>query len=224
MATTVSPKDLTGFEDIVKATANTTKTGTQKTLGKEDFLKMLLAQMKNQDPLNPQDGTAFAAQLAQFSSLEQLTNLNAEIQNQSLSMTTLAHTQAVGLIGKTVNVTDGNSLVAAGQPLDISYTLAEDAKNVQVTVFDQEGKLVKTIEGTDQEAGQNRVTWNMDADTTGNYTFQVSARDINGNDITVNPMSQGTVEAVRFKDNKIYVLVNGQELLFSNVTTVSQKT
>ena len=223
MATTVSPTNVTGLEDIVKATANTTTTGTQKALGKDDFLKMLLAQLKNQDPLNPQDGTQFASQLAQFSSLEQLSNLNTEIQNQSLSMTTMAHTQAVGMIGKTVTMTNANSLVAAGKPMDIGYTLDKDAQSVVVSVLDQDGAVVKTIEATNQKSGQNSVTWDMGAETTGNYTFQVAAKDASGNDVTASTMSQGIVEAVQFKQNKIYVVVNGQEMPFSDVVSVSEK-
>jgi flagellar basal-body rod modification protein FlgD len=71
-------------------------------MGKDDFFKMLIAQLKNQDPLNPQDGTAFATQLAQFSSLEQLTNLNEALASQNLTYANLLHVQAVNLIGKEV--------------------------------------------------------------------------------------------------------------------------
>ncbi|MDQ5985771.1 MAG: hypothetical protein CSYNP_01488 [Syntrophus sp. SKADARSKE-3] len=225
MANTVtdSTKNVTGFEAISQATTHTS-TATGKTLGKDDFLKMLLAQMKNQDPLNPQDGAQFASQLAQFSSLEQLQNLNASISNQTLSMTTMAHTQAVSMIGKTVNISGGNSLVAAGQPLDINYTLDKDAQNVVVSILDQNGNEVKTITASDQKAGQNSVKWDMSSDTKGSYTFKVSATDASGSDVTASTMAQGTVSAVQFKSDGIYVIVNGQELPFSDVTSVSDKT
>lgn len=219
--TATATTNITGLEDIVKATAHTTTVTTQSTLGKDEFLKMLLAQLKNQDPLSPMEGTDFAAQLAQFSSLEQLSNLNTELQNQTLSMTTMAHTQAVSMIGKAVNVQDANTITAAGQPLDIQYTLADDAQSVTVYVMDEDGKTVETIEATEQKAGQNSITWNTDK--TGNFTFEVLAQDVSGNSVTVQTLSQGTVEAVKFKDNDIYVIVNGQELPFSDVTAVSEK-
>jgi flagellar basal-body rod modification protein FlgD len=220
--TTVS-SNLTGLEDIVKATSQTTTTTTQKTLGKDDFLKMLLAQLKNQDPLKPMEGTEFASQLAQFSSLEQLSNLTSEIKSQSLSMSTMAHAQAVGMIGKDVVINNSNSLVADGKPIDISYKLDNDAASVIVSVLDKDGKLVKTIESNDQKSGQNSVTWDASGVSKGNYTFQVTAKDINGNDISASLLSQGTVTAVQFKQSDIYVIVNGQELPFSDVTSVSQK-
>jgi flagellar basal-body rod modification protein FlgD len=71
-------------------------------LGKDEFFKMLIAQLKNQDPLNPQDGSAFASQLAQFSSLEQLTNLNAALTSQNLNYTSMLNAQSVNLIGKEI--------------------------------------------------------------------------------------------------------------------------
>lgn len=222
MATTAATTNLTGLENIVSATAHTTTVTSQQSLGKDEFLKMLLAQLKNQDPLSPMEGTDFAAQLAQFSSLEQLSNLNTELQNQTLSMTTMAHTQAVSMIGKDVTITDSNILTATGEPLEISYNLEDDAQSVTVYVMDEDGTTVETIEATEQKAGQNSITWNTNK--TGNYSFSVLAQDLNGNSVTVQTLSEGTVEAVKFKNNDIYVIVNGQEISFSNVTTVAEKT
>jgi flagellar basal-body rod modification protein FlgD len=91
-----------GIDNIIKqySSTNSTKTSAAQSMGKEDFLKMLVAQLKNQDPLNPMSGTDFATQLAQFSSLEQLTNLNQGITNLGLYQTSQANLQAVNLIGK----------------------------------------------------------------------------------------------------------------------------
>ncbi|MGV8078678.1 MAG: flagellar hook capping FlgD N-terminal domain-containing protein [Syntrophales bacterium] len=86
-------------------TTPTESTTATSTLGKDAFLQMLVAQLKYQDPLNPADGTQFATQLAQFSSLEQLTNLNDSIESLAMDTNSL---QAVNLIGKTV-VTDSLS-------------------------------------------------------------------------------------------------------------------
>jgi flagellar basal-body rod modification protein FlgD len=85
-----------------------------KVLGKDDFLKMLIAQLKNQDPLNPQEGSEFAAQMAQFSSLEQLTNLNTTLEAQSQNSLNLFNAQAINLVGKeitaqTAAATDGTA-------------------------------------------------------------------------------------------------------------------
>jgi flagellar basal-body rod modification protein FlgD len=91
---------------VGSVTGNTTTsnsvTSQSQALGKDEFFKMLIAQLKNQDPLNPLDGTAFSAQLAQFSSLEQLTNLNAALTAQNQNFTSLLNAQSVNLIGKEV--------------------------------------------------------------------------------------------------------------------------
>ncbi len=102
--------------------ASTKSTESMSTLGKDAFLQMLVAQLKYQDPLNPADGTQFATQLAQFSSLEQLTNLNDSIESLAVDTNSL---QAVNLIGKTV-VTDslsGTVTAVSFQDGSVSLTL-----------------------------------------------------------------------------------------------------
>ena len=71
-------------------------------MGKDEFLKMLVAQLKHQDPMNPMDGTAFTAQLAQFSSLEQLQNINTQLTSFTKQQQSLGNAQAVNLIGREV--------------------------------------------------------------------------------------------------------------------------
>lgn len=85
-----------------------------KVLGKDDFLKMLIAQLKNQDPTNPQQGSEFAAQMAQFAGLEQLTNLNTTLASQTQNSLNLFNAQAINLVGKeitaqTAAATDGTA-------------------------------------------------------------------------------------------------------------------
>ena len=96
---------MAGIENIgTSATSGTNSNASvqSKALGTNDFFKLLIAQLKNQDPLNPQDGAAFASELAQFSSLEQLTNLNTAMTAQNLNYTNLLNAQSVNLIGKEV--------------------------------------------------------------------------------------------------------------------------
>ena len=78
----------------------------QRDLGKDDFLKLLMTQLSNQDPTSPMENTEFIAQMAQFSSLEQMTNMNQEFAKMN-SM--LVSSQAVGTIGKTVDITLGDT-------------------------------------------------------------------------------------------------------------------
>lgn len=94
---------MTGIENIT-GSAQTSATESEKTkiIGKDEFFKMLIVQLKNQDPLNPLEGTAFAAQLAQFASLEQLTNLNTALASQNANYAMLVNAQSINLIGKEI--------------------------------------------------------------------------------------------------------------------------
>ncbi len=189
-------------------------------LGKDDFLKMLVAQLKNQDPLNPMDGTEFAAQLAQFSSLEQLTNMNTQLTNLGLYQKTMISTEAVNLLGKEVTVGQGNQFQVEGDNGGFSYSLAGDAAQVSISILDESGKEVDRIDAGKQTAGQQNVTWQKGTNSNGLYSYKVAAVDANGDDVTVTSMTTGKVTAVQYKDNAIYLTVNGQEVAFSNIVSV----
>lgn len=89
----------------------------QQSLGKDDFLKLLITQLSNQDPTSPMDNTEFIAQMAEFSSLEQMTNMNASFEKMN-SM--LSSSQAVNTIGKTVDIDLGDTNIT-GRVDAISY-------------------------------------------------------------------------------------------------------
>lgn len=211
----------TGIDNITSnsASSQTTKT---KTLGKDDFMKLLLAQLKNQDPLKPVDGTDFAAQLAQFSSLEQLSNMNTELKNQSLNQMTMSYAQSVNMIGKEVVTNSGNTITVSGPTTDLNYKLATDAQSVTITIFDKEGKIVKTWDETAQKAGMNKVTWDTSAVEKGDYTFQVTAKDSKGQTVSVNTMTSGLVTAVHFRNNQVLATVNGKEVSLGNIIEIKQ--
>jgi flagellar basal-body rod modification protein FlgD len=195
-------------------------TSTTKSLGKDDFLKMLVAQLKNQDPLNPMDGTEFASQLAQFSSLEQLSNMNTQLQNLGLYQTTASNTQAVNLLGKEVSVNQGNQFSVEGATANFSYNLPKAAENVSISILDSSGKEIDRIEAGKQTAGLQNVTWSKGNNGTGLYSYKVNAVDATGNAVTAESMMTGKVTAVQYKDSSIYLTVNNQEIAFSDVVSV----
>ena len=189
-------------------------------LGKDDFLKMLVAQLKNQDPLNPMDGTEFAAQLAQFSSLEQLTNMNTQLTNLGLYQKTMISTEAVNLLGKEVTVGQGNQFQVDGDNGNFSYSIAGDVAQVSISILEASGREVDRIAAGTQSAGQQNVTWQKGNNSNGLYSYKVTAVDANGDALKVTSMTTGKVTAVQYKDNAIYLTVNGQEVAFSNIVSV----
>ncbi|MDI9571122.1 MAG: flagellar hook capping FlgD N-terminal domain-containing protein [Pseudomonadota bacterium] len=216
--------DVNGIDNIIARYSKETATSqsTAQSLGKTEFLKLLVAQLKNQDPLNPMDGTDFAAQLAQFSSLEQLNNLNEGIKNLGIYQMSQANAQAVNLIGKEVVIGKGNAFQVAGNAVDLSYELAGAAKTVNIDIFDEKGALVDSFKVGDQDAGTNRVTWNGGVNHNGKYTFGVTATGSDGAEVTVTTLASGKVTAVSFKNQSIYVNVDGREIAFSDVREVKQ--
>jgi flagellar basal-body rod modification protein FlgD len=215
MATTIS----TGLENVVATTAKA-QTTSIKSVGKDEFMKLLLAQLKNQDPLKPLDGTDFAAQLAQFSSLEQLTNLNAQLKAQSVNQMTLGYAQSVNMIGKEVVANSGNTVTANGRTIDLSYNLAKNAETVAISIIDKDGRLVKTWAESNQQAGLNRTTWDCSDVEKGEYTYQVFASDKLGNAVFADTTTVGTVTAVHFRSNQIMATVNGREIALSDIIEI----
>lgn len=209
-----------GVESTTGVTGGTNgRTAAGKIMGKEEFLKMLIAQLKNQNPLNPLDGTEFTAQLAQFSSLEQLQNVYAELKTLSQRQATLNNSQLVGLIGQEVT-TRGNAFTAAGGPVGLSYDLAADADRVWVRIYDPQGRLVDTITPTAQRKGTNAVTWSNPRGLAGNFTFEVTASDAAGNAVSAAGVTRGIVTGVNYRQETPYLIVDGREVALSDVLSV----
>ena len=107
------------------STSGTTGTeateATKSTLGKDDFLKLLIAQLTHQDPMNPLEDKDFIAQMAQFSTLEQMTNMNKSIEE----MVSMNKATAVGYIGRIIEYTDEEGLPAFSQ---VGYVRFEEGK------------------------------------------------------------------------------------------------
>src|SRR6185295_3674273 len=110
--------------------------GGNQALGKDAFLKLLIAQMKHQDPLKPMDDTAFVAQLAQFSSLEQQASTNKLLELVATQQQGLANNTIVGIVGKNVSV-KGDKVIYDGQGIGapVRFTLGGPG-DVTVTIID----------------------------------------------------------------------------------------
>lgn len=201
-------------------TNSATKTA-DNTLGKDAFLKMLIAQLQNQDPLNPMDGTAFVAQLAQFSSLEQLSNLNSTMGALPDYLSQFTNAQMVNLIGNNA-IARGNGLTVSGSSTKITYSLPSDIQSGTIKIYNSNGLLVDTVNIGSQKAGLQSTVWNSSRQGAGNYTCEISATDGKGQVVTVEKMISGIIGGVSFKDGLSYLTINGQEVAFSNVVAINK--
>lgn len=194
-------------------------------MNKDDFLKLFVTQMQNQDPLNPQDSTQFITQLAQLTSVEQAYNANTNLQNilsQGSNATTLG---AISLIGKQIEATGSQVALAAGSPSTLNFNLAQGANQVTISIRDASGTVVKTLTTGATASGKGSLSW--DGTTTGGstaspgvYSFSVSAVDAAGNKITAEPFVKGVVNSVDMTGTTPTLNAGGIALSLTDVTSV----
>lgn len=192
-------------------------------LDKDAFMKMLIAQLQNQDPLNPMDGTEFAVQLAQFTSLEKLTNLNETMSVLPDYLSTFANAQMVNMIGNEA-IAKGNIIDVSGTSAKITYRLPANVAKANISIYDENGAMVDKVSVGQQEAGIQNVTWNCGNIAPGNYTYEISAEDSSGRAVTADTMISGVITGASFKNNSAYLTINGQEVAFSSVIAVNKAT
>ena len=211
------------------STSNTSSTSAINTLDKNSFMKLLIAQMQNQDPMSPMDGTQFAAQLAQFSSLEQLQNLNTSMTtsiNANYALTqSINNTLSSTLIGKNVKL-GGGSFQNNGQGyIDLGYTLPSNASSVSISILDSNGNVVKTLNNLPTASGDNKLSWDF-SDNNGNtlpqgsYTYTVNATGSDGSTMTATPFIEGTISGVQFGANGASLMVGNSQYQLSDVMEI----
>jgi flagellar basal-body rod modification protein FlgD len=183
------------------ATSQTnTSSISEAALGKEDFLTLLVAQLQNQDPLNPSDPTEFTAQLAQFSSLEQLFTISksltqmVEMQGQNSSI------YALEMIGQNA-VVKGNEFELSGETAQVGFELKSSAAGVTLYVMDQNGVTIKTFEETALSAGNHFIEWDGTNDAgaavdPGHYRLIATVDYGKGNEMPAQPLVLSEVKGV----------------------------
>lgn len=210
-----------------QASTATAATEDNNVLGKDDFLTLLVAQLQNQDPLNPSDSTEFTAQLAQFSSLEQLQNVNDTLGNFEVYQSTLNNIQSSGFIGKTITATGSAFTVDDGVADPIRFDLESGADSVYIQVYDNYENFVTDIQAGAMSAGEQQVTWDgQDANgavvADGSYTFTVMAMNADGSVINSTSYTTGTVTGIDYKSGSTNLLINENEVPIASVIRVEE--
>ena len=203
----------------------TTPASAQPVLGKEDFLRLLVAQLSAQDPLNPMDSTEFTAQLAQFSALEQMTNVNSTLEELVKAQQAMGNSSMISLIGKLVDVPGNAFEHTQGETTNLTYALGAEGDAIKVNIFNAAGILVKTLNGSSAE-GSNLVVWNG-LDNQGNavgsglYNFKIETTDAQGKQVSATTFTTGLVTDVLFEEGEAFAVVNGEKIPAENITRVS---
>jgi len=218
-------------------------------LGRDEFLQLLVAQLRNQDPTSPQDGHEFAAQLAQFSQVEQLTNISSSMQGQTQQLAALAGAldglrtgqadlasqlsgrinlqSATGLIGQTVEVGGGAIDWSGEGTAPVHVRLGGDAREVTVTVRDADGDVVRTLRSGGLGEGDHVLDWDGALDDgsaapAGAYTVTVSAVGANGQAVDATAVTTGTVDRLTVEGDGVYLWIGGRPVPFESLLSVRE--
>lgn len=187
-------------------------------LGKDAFMKLLITQLQNQDPLNPMDDKQFIAQMAQFSSLEQLTNINDGITKLGQGDTRMEMLNAVNYIGKEVQADGGAISLSGGSASTVAYTLPADAGDVTLNVFDAVGNRVQSVSLGARKAGNHEYVWNG-RDQYGNqapdgaYQVLLTAQTPSGQSMETRMTVSGKVTGLESQDGRNYLVLEDGRVL-----------
>ena len=199
------------YSDLSIANKQTTDDSSQE-LGQSAFLELMITQMENQSPLDPQDNTEFIAQLAQFSSVESLDKLNNNFDTFSQNFVANQALQASTLVGRSVTVPSSTTSLNAGGVVNLSSSLPTSSSNVSVSIYNESGELVDQIplgyqpagdlvlrwDGMNAELGGELMDWQSaheEGAAPGDYTFEVSAT-IDGDEVALDTALSANVNSV----------------------------
>ncbi len=184
----------------------------KKALGKDDFLRIMITQMKNQDPTSPFKAEEMATQMAQFASVEQLQNLNQSVGKMANNHQPLERLAMTNLIGKTVTIDRERFVHNENEASTLGYGLERDAKSVKLKIMSEQGETILEKDLGAQKAGDQKFAWDGAKTSgmpvkSGNFIFKVEAEDGGGKPIVMNTKGQSKVVGVAFEGPEGVLLV-----------------
>lgn len=194
-------------------------------LGKEDFLKLLITQLRYQDPTKPMSNEQFIAQTAEFSSLEQMQEMNSNIRAFIESQQRISKASALSLIGKKVTVNKSAfSLSSDKASANLTYNLPKDAE-VTITIFDSLNKVIRNINLGRQSAGTHSYLWDGRTNQNkhagkGDYSYKITAKGVDGKYIMTENMVSGQVDGISFEGDDLFLSIAGASYPLSALAKV----
>jgi flagellar basal-body rod modification protein FlgD len=202
----------------------------KKTLGKDDFLRIMITQMKNQDPTNPFKAEEMATQMAQFASVEQLQNMNQSMSKMANANQPLERLAMTGLIGKTITIDRERFAHASdNETSSLAFALERPAKETKLKIISEQGETILEKDLGPQKAGEQTFVWdgaktNGQATKPGNFIFKIEAVDAGGRAIPMQTKGQAKVVGVAFDGPEGVLLVGNpnspQKITMRNVIRI----
>jgi flagellar basal-body rod modification protein FlgD len=206
--------------DIGSVTASATSSVTGSAdLGRDEFLRMLIAQLENQDPLDPQDATEFTAQLAQFTSLDQLVSMRTSIEELARAQTSGQSLSAATLIGRSVLVESDVFTTTAATPPPLVLEAAEAASLSGAELVDAAGRVVARSGAFEVGAGRSTLDWSRFDQVPGPGTYELRLT-ASGGTTAPRVLVEGTVTGASFMNGSAMLMLGPTELPLSALREV----
>lgn len=198
-------------------------------LGEDAFLRLLTTQLQHQDPTSPVQNEDFVAQLAQFSSLEQLTSLNGTLEGVYMALAAMNNASMASLLGTTV-VARSDAFSYGGQgPVELSYASPSEAASATLTVTNPQGQVVWTGEVGALAAGDGTVSWpGVDQDgqplPEGTYTFSITGFDASGAPIEIEERLRGVIDEMDYSTGSPLPSIDGVVVDIADIVRLTSET
>ena len=205
-----------------------TASSAQDKIGKEAFLKLLTTQMSNQNPLDPVKGQEFATQLAQFSSVEQLTQINDHLKGQAgesrNNLLALHKNRAADMLGHRVEASGKNVAFKEGGEVPLSFSLPVSVEKARLVVTNSSGEQVLDHSLGELASGDHDIIWKGLTSggaqaPSGSYSFQITYGS-EGNKVAETLLS-GNVKSVRFSGEHPTLQIGGASINLNQVESVA---
>ena len=208
---------------VGSSTTTSTTTASSSATEKDQFLRLLITQIQNQNPMDPLDNAEFTSQLSQFAMLEELEQMNASLEQNMVYSQSLNNTMLLGLVGKQA-VVEGDQVNMADGDISSSQLQVSAAGLATIEIRNESGTIVATYTH-EVDPGWNDVTWDGlvssgGAAADGAYTVSVSVEDRAGNALASTTYMSGIVESIRFENNLALLQIGGRDYYASEIAKV----
>jgi flagellar basal-body rod modification protein FlgD len=213
---------------LIKAPTYTAATANPKgVLGKDAFMKLLVAELKAQDPMDPMKSREMVGQLADLSEVEKLTGIDDKmttLQNITASSSGISN---AGLIGRRIEADTKNLTLGASGGTSAVYNLGDNASSVTIKIRDSSGNLVKNLDLGAQNLGAQTLKWDGTTDRgdrapSALYTFEIAANAASGHPVVATTKVSGLVTKVTYENGTPEVVVGNSNVPLGDVTSIAQ--
>jgi flagellar basal-body rod modification protein FlgD len=196
-------------------------------MGRDAFMKLLVHQLQNQDPLEPMDAREMVTQLSELTSVEQLVSIEQRLGHLEIATAGIGNTQAAGLVGRTVVANADRLSLGDTGPARGAFVVEGSSATTEITIRDAAGDVVRTISLGGQTPGTHVYEWDGNGENgerlpAGRYEMTVVAKDAEGHPVTTSTRIEGRVARVTYENGYPELVVGEATVMLGDVLSISE--